>query len=66
MEADLATLAEPRAQIVLGEDNRRQFERDATNADSLAAGMADFANSEGGTIFLSMAYDGSMLSLGGV
>ncbi|MDO8473040.1 MAG: hypothetical protein Q7T05_04400 [Dehalococcoidia bacterium] len=43
------TLAELQAQISLGEDSRREFKRDVTNGDSLAAEMAAFANSEGGT-----------------
>src|SRR5450830_1375104 len=57
------TLAELRAQIALGEDSRRQFKRDATNADSIAAEMAAFANSEGGTIYLGVADDGSLPGL---
>lgn len=40
-----------KSQVALGEDSRRQFKRDATNADSLAAEMAAFANSEGGVIY---------------
>ena len=51
------------SQIALGEDSRRQFKRHVTNADSLAAEMAAFANSEGGTIFLGVADDGSMPGL---
>ena len=35
------------SQVALGENSRRQFTRDVTNADSLAA----FANSEGGVIY---------------
>ena len=57
------TLTELKAQIALGEDSRRQFKRDVTNADSLAAEMAAFANSEGGTIFLGVADDGSLPGL---
>jgi ATP-dependent DNA helicase RecG len=57
------TLIELQAQIALGEDSRRQFKRDATNADSLAAEMAAFANSEGGTIFLGVGDDGSQPGL---
>ena len=53
-------LTELQAQIALGEDSRRQFKRDVTNVDSLAAEMAAFANSEGGTIFLGVADDGSL------
>jgi len=57
------TLIELQAQIALGEDSRRQFKRDITNADSLAAEMAAFANSEGGTIYLGAADDGSLPGL---
>jgi len=45
------TLTELQAQIALGEDSRRQFKRDITNADALAAEMAAFANAEGGAIY---------------
>ena len=45
-------LTELQAQIAIGEDSRRQFKRDSTNADSLAAELAVFANSDGGAIFL--------------
>lgn len=55
---------ELKAQIALGEDSRRQFKQDVTNADSLAAEMAAFANSEGGTIFLGVGDDGSLPGLG--
>ena len=30
-----------KSQVALGEDSRRQFKRDVTNVDSLAAEMAD-------------------------
>lgn len=33
------------SQILLGEDSKRQFKRDMTNADALAAEMAAFSNS---------------------
>lgn len=48
-----------KSQIALGEDSRRQFKQDVTNADALAAEMAAFANSEGGVILLGVADDGS-------
>ena len=48
-----------RSQISLGEDSTRQFKADVTNGDSLASEMAAFANSEGGTIFIGVADDGS-------
>lgn len=57
------TFTELQAQIDLGEDSRRQFKRDVTNADALAAEMAAFANSEGGTICLGVADDGSLPGL---
>ena len=56
-------LKELKAQIALGEDSRRQFKRDVTNVDSLAAEMAAFANSEGGMIFLGVGDDGSLSGL---
>jgi len=43
--------------------SHRQFKRDVTNADGLAAEMAVFANSEGGTIFIGVADNGLMLGL---
>lgn len=57
------TLSELRTHVALGEDSRRQFKRDVTNVDSLAAEMTAFANSEGGTIYLGVADDGSLLGL---
>lgn len=57
------TLTELKDQIALGEDSRRQFRRDVTNADSLAAEMAAFANSDGGAIFLGVANDDSLPGL---
>ena len=45
------TLNELKAQVVLGEDSRRQFKQGMQNHDALAAEMAAFANSEGGVIF---------------
>jgi ATP-dependent DNA helicase RecG len=52
-----------KASVALGKDSRRQFKQDVTNADSLAAEMAAFANSEGGTIFLGVADDGMLPGL---
>jgi ATP-dependent DNA helicase RecG len=56
-------LNELKKQVSLGEDSRRQFKADITNSDALAAEMAAFANSEGGTIFIGVADDGSMPGL---
>lgn len=52
-------IKELQSQISLGEDSRRQFKADVRNAESLASEMAAFANSEGGTIYLGVADDGS-------
>jgi ATP-dependent DNA helicase RecG len=51
------------SQVALGEDSRRQFKRDVTNADGLASKMAAFANSEGGVIYLGVADDGELTGL---
>lgn len=51
------------AQIAQGEDSTHQFKADVKNADSLASEMAAFANSNGGTIFIGVADDGSMPGL---
>lgn len=42
--------------LARGEDSRKQFKRDATNADGMAAELAALANSGGGTVFLGMAH----------
>jgi ATP-dependent DNA helicase RecG len=52
------------SQIVLGEDSKRQFKSDVRNAESLAAEMAAFANSDGGLVFIGVADDGSTPGLG--
>ena len=56
-------LNELKKQVALGEDSRRQFKADVTNSDALAAEMAAFANSEGGTIFIGVADDGTLPGL---
>ncbi|MDG6251056.1 ATP-binding protein, partial [Methanocalculus sp.] len=53
------TPSDLKAIIATGEDSHRQFKQDITNADSLAAEMAAFANSEGGIILIGVADDGS-------
>jgi len=53
------------AQIARGEDSTRQFKADVKNADSLASEMAAFANTNGGTIFIGVADDGSAPGLSG-
>ncbi len=46
-----------------GEDSRHQFKADINNADSLAAEMTAFANSDGGTIFIGVADNGTFPGL---
>jgi len=46
-----------------GEDSRHQFKADVTNASSLGAEIAAFANSGGGQIFIGVANDGSISAL---
>jgi ATP-dependent DNA helicase RecG len=46
------------AKLAMGEDSMRQFKRDATNADALAAEMAAFANGDGGTTHLGVYDEG--------
>ena len=50
-------------QIAAGEDSSHQFKADVRNAESLASEMAAFANSEGGTLFIGVADDGSIPGL---
>lgn len=51
------------SQVLMGEDSRRQFKEDVRNADSLAAEMVAFANSNGGQVFIGVADDGSIPGL---
>lgn len=51
------------AQVALGEDSSRQFKADIHNAESLAAEMAAFANTDGGTIYLGVSDHGNMPGL---
>ncbi len=46
-----------------GEDSKNQFKVNIKSPDSLAAEMAAFANSEGGTIYIGVADDGSVPGL---
>ena len=56
-------LKELRSSVTLGEDSRRQFKQDVSNADSLAAEMGAFANTEGGTIFIGVTDEGALPGL---
>jgi len=49
--------------VALGEDSRRQFKVDVTNADSLAADLVAFSNSNGGILFIGVADDGALKGL---
>ncbi|MEA2108485.1 MAG: putative DNA binding domain-containing protein [Pseudomonadota bacterium] len=49
--------------ISLGEDSTRQFKVDVRNGESLASEMAAFANSNGGSVYIGVADDGSMHGL---
>jgi ATP-dependent DNA helicase RecG len=54
------TLKELKFQVALGEDSHRQFKQEVANPDALAAEMAAFSNSEGGTLFIGVGDDGSL------
>ena len=49
--------------VASGEDSHRQFKENVKNADSLAAEMVAFSNSEGGVILIGVADDGSIPGL---
>ena len=51
--------------IQSGEDSRRQFKKNVTNADSLAADMVAFSNGVGGKILIGVNDDGSIAGLSG-
>ena len=59
----MTTLENLGKQIANGEDSTRQFKADVRNSESLASEMAAFANSEGGTLFIGVADDGSIPGL---
>jgi ATP-dependent DNA helicase RecG len=52
--------------LARGEDSRHQFKRDQTNADSMAAELAAFANSSGGQVFLGVTDEGAVVGLNAV
>ena len=49
--------------LASGEDSRHQFKRDETNADSIAAELAAFANSGGGLLLLGVDDSGKVSGL---
>lgn len=51
------------ARIALGEHTRQQFKRTFNNPDALAAELAAFANSGGGTLLIGVSDDGSLAGL---
>ena len=48
-----------------GEDNRRQFKKNVTNADGLAADMVAFSNGDGGQMLIGVNDDASFAGLTG-
>ena len=56
-------IAELYRHIAGGEDSTHQFKADVKNGKSLAAEMAAFANTNGGTIYIGVADDGSPTGL---
>jgi len=52
------TFHELQTQLSLGEDSSRQFKEDIRNTDSLAAEIAAFANTKGGTIYIGVSDQG--------
>ncbi len=49
--------------IALGEDSLRQFKRDVTNVDALAAELCAFANTEGGVLLIGVSDAGEVTGL---
>jgi ATP-dependent DNA helicase RecG len=49
--------------IKRGEDSRRQFKKNVTNADSVAADMVAFSNGDGGVMLIGVCDDGSIAGL---
>ncbi|MFO1003751.1 MAG: putative DNA binding domain-containing protein [Planctomycetaceae bacterium] len=52
-----------RQEILKGEDSRRQFKREVTDASRLAAEVAAFLNTSGGQILVGVDDDGTILGL---
>ena len=51
------------AEIELGEDSSRQFKEDIKRASSLSSEMVAFANTKGGTIYIGVSDDSSLIGL---
>jgi ATP-dependent DNA helicase RecG len=49
--------------LALGEDSTRQFKKDITNPDSLAADIVAFSNGSGGKMFIGVSDDGKITGL---
>jgi len=63
MSSKRLTEVELLQQIALGEHTRQQFKRTFNSPDSLAAELAAFANSGGGTLLIGVDDDGSIAGL---
>lgn len=57
------TIVTLKEQVAAGEDSMRQFKAKIDNADSLAAEMAAFANTNGGVIFIGVQDNGTVSGL---
>lgn len=49
--------------LIAGEDSRNQFKRSISSCDQLASEMVAFSNSKGGTIYVGVDDDGSLVGL---
>lgn len=63
MSNDVLTEAALLERIALGEHTRQQFKRTFNNPDALAAELAAFANSGGGTLLIGVDDDGAIAGL---
>jgi ATP-dependent DNA helicase RecG len=59
----IVSAATLRRAVALGEDSTRQFKRDVTNVDALAAELVAFANGDGGVLYVGVADDGTIEGL---
>jgi ATP-dependent DNA helicase RecG len=63
MRSSFMTRTELKRIIALGEDSNRQFKADVTNADSLAADLVAFSNTQGGIILIGVNDSGVISGL---